>query len=224
MKQFEESILKQFDEILFESNEILKTVSSIKTTDGKTNLQVVDRSLSFKWHVRATLLIYNICGENHYLLKKMEKAAMHSIQSLQNFSDCINIFTIARDEFAKDGINRIRVFLRHENLNDILMQAEAMADDKDNHIVAPVLAGCALEYFIHEVCKKNSIELEKHKANYLNERLCEKEVYTAIVKGQILSFLQIRNAAAHGKFPSAIESKKMVSDVTHFITNNINLL
>ncbi len=224
MKQFKESeILKQFDDLLLQSKEIITNATSTKSHDGKTTIQIVDDAVSFEWHLEATFLIYEVYGETHFLYKRMERDSRR-MGSLKSFLHYVSIFKSARNKFASDGLSRIRIFLKHENLDAILLQAENMANDEQNYIVAPVLAGCALEYFLHEVCKKNSIEIEKRTASSLNEKLCEKEVYTAITKGQILSFLQIRNNAAHGNFPSVIDSRKMVSDVTHFITNNINLL
>jgi hypothetical protein len=91
---------------------------------------------------------------------------------------------------------------------------------------AAVIIGSTLEEHLRQLCVKNGLPTtsgDKPKmANQLNADLANASVYSKLDLQSVLSWLDLRNKAAHGKYREYTKEQVqlMVQGIQHFMTRN----
>jgi hypothetical protein len=112
------------------------------------------------------------------------------------------LLTGLRRDFEAGRLRSLEEQINGAIFDDFLGEAERLQREK-RLLPATVIAGVTLEEHIRKLADKNSIQAlrpdgEPKKASTLNDELAKAGVYGKPDQSQVLSWLQLRNEAAHG--------------------------
>ncbi|MCY3665604.1 MAG: hypothetical protein OXH81_08090 [Gemmatimonadetes bacterium] len=137
------------------------------------------------------------------------------------------ILSVAREELAGGWLTTTKGLISAEIFSDFLEMAQHLLDEgyKDP---AAVMAGSVLEEHLRQLCQKHGIPTEAtkqgkqgrpqpKKADALNAGLAKKKVYNQLDQKNVIAWLDLRNKAAHGKYPEY--TKEHVSQMLQGLSN-----
>ncbi|WP_454735395.1 hypothetical protein [Cupriavidus necator] len=158
---------------------------------------------------RSIAAVSRIAGENSVYAKDIRRVMTMNTQMHLHIGPVLGIVRALRDDVAA-GYTQALVDLVHaEVFSDFLEMAQHLLDAayKD---AAAVIAGSALEAHLRSLCAKVGVAVESikadgaavpKKADALNAELASKEAYNKADQKSVTAWLDIRNKAAHGKYP-----------------------
>ncbi len=122
----------------------------------------------------------------------------------RHISDVVGIFKAVEHDVKSGMLTNFRNLIQAEIFADFLEMAEHLLREgfKD---AAAVLLGAVLEDTLRKIADTNGVDVLNSKGkpltlDPLNASLSKKGVYGPLVQKQIISWANLRNAAAHGHF------------------------
>lgn len=121
----------------------------------------------------------------------------------------IALLTKIKQDVIDGWLLDFKALLSAEIFNNFLDMAEHLLDEKFKDAAA-VIIGSVLEENLRQVCLKNSIPIDYHdnrknksvpkQASFMNDDLYKHKIYNQNMHKAVVSYLAIRNSAAHGKY------------------------
>lgn len=128
-------------------------------------------------------------------------------------------------DIAAGWLTTIEELIHADTFGDLFEQAGELLD-KGYKDAAAVVVGSALEAHLRLLCTKSGLDIEASpgvhkKADVLRADLRKADVYNNLVAQQVLSWLALRNFAAHGKYGDydKAQVEAMLRDVRAFVTS-----
>jgi hypothetical protein len=164
---------------------------------------------------------------NPYVLEYQSNAILYNYHSVQNGRDILN--RVLQD--VKNGwLLDLKGLISAEIFNDFLEMAKHLLDENYKDPAA-VIIGSVLEEHLRKICSKNAISITQldskgkaiaKKTSMLNDDLVKGGVYNNLEQKSVISWLDLRNKAAHGKYVEydIAQVKHMHQGVLDFIVRN----
>jgi hypothetical protein len=147
-------------------------------------------------------------------------------QLLNDVNSLHGILRALRVAYADDLLQSIEELIRGDMFEDFLEMAQYLLDEKYKDPAAMLIGG-VLEEHIRKLCQKNNIAITKEdkspqKTSTLNDELVKAGVYKKGDQKSVISWLDIRNNSAHGKYGEyTIEQVElMLQGIRDFIIRN----
>lgn len=141
----------------------------------------------------------------------------------------LSILNSIKYEIENGWLDNYKKIVSAELFSDFLEMSKYLLDNQYKDAAA-VMIGSILEEKIRLICKENLIEitLEKNgktipkKASLMNDDLYKADIYNSLIHKSIISWLDIRNNAAHGNYQEyTIENVNLMYEgVMNFLANN----
>ena len=137
------------------------------------------------------------------------------------------ILKAVKQDIVGGWLFTVKGLVSAEIFSDFLEMAEYLLKEgyKDS---AAVMTGSVLEEHLRQLCLRNSIPIEKinagklvaKKADLLNSELASADIYNKLDQKSVLSWLDLRNKAAHGHYTEyTIDQVQLLyQGVTNFIS------
>ena len=148
---------------------------------------------------------------------------------IANVEAGVEILNVIHEEIKGGWLFSLKNLLTAGIFTDFLQLADHLMEN-DYKDAAAVIAGSTLEQSLRELCKDNSIAVERESngrmaaiaADRLNADLVKKEIYNGLVQKQVTSWLDLRNKAAHGHYEEYDEPqvKLMLQGITDFMARH----
>lgn len=163
-------------------------------------------------------------GESHVYFREFDKRVTSSTPS--DIYDGSGILRALRTEVAADWLRTVRALVSADIFGDYLEMAEHLLTEsyKDP---AGVLVGGVLEGHLRTLATNRQIDLTyisngrtlRKTADALNSELYKAAAYTSLDQKAVLSWLDLRNRAAHGQYATYTGEQvaTMLSGVRDFI-------
>lgn len=214
--------LKQIKEILKEYNDKKGPKSSIP--EGGNN-DIIIHSLITR--IFATL--ERIVGRNSEYYKHALSVASGEWRASKTLDFLIGTIEGLFRDIKNNYLKSLTEIIHGDVFGDYLEMAEHLLNEgyKDP---AAVIAGGTLEEHLKQLCLNNGIDINvqtgtgqrSKRAGQINSELAKNEVYSKLDQKSIISWLDLRNKAAHGKYheynPKKVEL--MVMGIRDFINRN----
>lgn len=186
-----------------------------------------------QWVAQASSAIHGVFPPGHHLLKRWDDCLKDHVGEKspylngETFVETLRgTFLAAQDLLAKGRLSSFVEGIRTETVADLLDQADVLA--RQNFVAAAtVVAGGALETFLHFTCDKNALitweghgSIEKYKDALARARKNGNEIISASDEKQVSAWGGSRNDAAHdpGSFHGTVDSVKlMIEGIRQFI-------
>ena len=220
--------IQQLEDIITD----FKQLDQISQYNDFSEYEVFDQVSSLTTRIKSAIV--RISGENSEYYKSILKAYddKHVLYNeglrLRHF---IGIVNGLKGDLENDYLKTYKELIHSDIFNDYLEMSEYLLTEgyKDS---AAVIGGSTLESHLRTLCVKNGIPTEgtnskgkisHKKADLMNSELNKLDVYTKTYQKQITAWLDLRNNAAHGKYPeyTADEVKLMLSGIRNFMINYI---
>ncbi len=217
--KLDQEIRSRFDELIKEGTEL---VSNMKINDQNeqhkysSSMIVVGHEYSGHTPEYNSLVVKscNLIGKMFGNSGKGEKYQQR-IEKLNRRSSSVEIIVGIlkglKDDYENGFLDDLEKWITAEISADYMGQAEVLlgegASGQYAHVPAAVLCGAVLEDSLRRLCQRQapSISITKpngqpKKLNALIDELQKADVFNKLKAGQLRSFAQIRNSAAHGQF------------------------
>ena len=216
-----EDLLERIDYTINLGKELYKTLS-IDTSADTYRYDSTGKFAGFK--SSALSLISNLYGKKHSYYKEFQTASNDSYE--YNINESMSILNSIKDEIQNGWLYSFRSVVSAELFSDFLEMSNYLLQEgyKD---AAAVMIGSVLEENLRELCRRNKIDISIEKkgkiihksADSMNNDLYKENVYTSLEHKSILSWLDLRNKAAHGKYSEYDKNKVelMYSGVLNFL-------
>ena len=225
MEHQKEQWLQRLDDLISQADNILEGQRATRT---KTQLGTIvgeeyDRVSSNSYFVEGKSLLKVIYTDatNACLVSFGNCDPNISSDSLKNSK---GVLEVVRKEVQNDWIRSNRSLVVADIFSDHLAMAEYLLEKKFKDAAA-VMIGSTLELHLRELSKTNGLAVSNaagkpNKANLLNDNLVKAHVYDAMNNKLVLSWLGIRNEAAHGNYANYTQEQgeNMAHGVAQFIT------
>lgn len=169
--------------------------------------------------------LLDLFGDRHPYYTSFKLAVNYS--SVYNVQTAIEVIKTIVVEIENGWLATVRSLVTAEIFNDFLEMAEYLLNEgyKDP---SAVMIGSVLEEHLRQLCGRHDIPITMlkgdkqlpKKADVLNAELCSKEVYNKLDQKSVISWLDLRNKAAHGKYEEYTQEQVglMYQGVTNFIS------
>lgn len=185
----------------------------------------VDSQLFAKLKSGSLSFIQNVFGSKHPYFTNFELSVSRTY--LSDTKHALGILESIKVEIENDWHLSLKGLVAEEIFSDQIDLAKYFLDEGYKNPSA-VMAGCVLEEHLRQLCESNNIDINSEKneklspkkANLLNAELAKEGVYGKLDSKNVLSWLDIRNSSAHGKFEefNAEQVKNMISGITEFLS------
>lgn len=205
MKQIQQVIVEQFEDLLKEGEYLI----NIAKSSGKC---LSDVSEIVAWIAKGGQIIKSLCPKESVYFERfssiLQYEHFYNIHSnhyyhLGVIQGCIRA---VYDDYKAGLLTDLKSLLRSEIFGDFLEMAEYLLREgyKDP---SAVLIGAVLENSLRKLAIKNGISVEKADGSPktmepLNQELYKSSIYDKLIQKQITSWADLRNKAAHGQFDS----------------------
>jgi hypothetical protein len=214
--------IKELDELIVDSHEVEKLAKQTSPDrHGKAYSIIYEGDRIQKLIMNSIQLIRLIFREKSDLYKEIVRLK----DTDKNFHASNIRFIRGTLESAKGAIEKgyltsFEFLISADIFDSTLEQAKELLKNgyKDP---AAMLCRVVMEDSLKKIAKKEGIETEDKKASWINDELKKKELYSQIQWREIQKWLDIGNAAAHGKFEEFKKEdvQKMIGEIEHFIIN-----
>jgi len=137
----------------------------------------------------------------------------------------VGVVRALRADIAAGWLTTIEELIHADTFGDLFGQADELLS-KGYKDAAAVVIGSTLEAHLRLLCDRAGVDTESapgvpKKADVLRADLRKADVYNNLVSQQVLSWLALRNGAAHGKYEDydKAQVEAMLRDVRGFITS-----
>ncbi|AZA60204.1 hypothetical protein [Chryseobacterium indoltheticum] len=217
-----DKLLQRVDHVINLGNSLYS-----KLTPETTQFKQVPREIFIEYKSLGRSLIISLYGEKSNYYTQFFNYTKHSFEI--NLTTSLNILGAIKYEVENGWLDNLRKIVSSEMFSDFLEMSKHLLDEgyKD---AAAVMFGSILEEQLRLLCKENSIEtftikgdkeLPK-KASLINDDLHKAGVYNLLAQKSIISWLDLRNNAAHGKYTeyTIADVQIMYAGILNFLTNS----
>ena len=209
----------KFERVATRLRDLIKEGAQVAALERKTEYTtaISDKIALHSWLVKSDNIIQSIFGENSPHFKHLNEAQKKEIYQAYQVNKIIGILAGALDDLENGFLVGQENLIAGIVLDSVLEQAKMLcsAGFKDP---AAVLGRVVIEDLLQRLCREEGLS-DSGKASVLNDSLRDKGRYTKPQWRIIQSWLDIGNAAAHGKFSDYEESNvnQMLSDIERFM-------
>ncbi|RZK60985.1 MAG: hypothetical protein EOO85_33940 [Pedobacter sp.] len=214
-----EDLKKRIDELIYFADQVLATQWSddygIYVSSEKFN-EFRSASLSF---------LSNTFESQHTFYVEFEKHTRRAYS--RDTEKGRGVLKAAKQEIDGGWIFTLKSLVSADIFSDFLEMAKYLLDEGYKHPAA-VMIGSVLEEHLRQLCNSNSIPIEfvkdgksvPKKADLMNSELAGANVYNKLDQKSVLTWLDLRNKAAHGKYDDYTKAhvELMYQGVENFIS------
>lgn len=210
-------------ELIKEGNEVAKLE---KPSSVGTYIQDEDRIRLQSWLTRSRNILGSVFGLQsfHYrqfeeLLPSVKQGGVRAVTHSYDIYPIIGVLSGALDDLENGFLIGQEFLIAGEVFDSILDQAKELNKNKYKDPAA-VLTRIVLENALKRLARNSEIDPDK-KASFINDQLKKKGKYSQSQWRFIQAWLDIGNAAAHGKFDeyTAADVEKLIEDLERFLVN-----
>lgn len=207
-------------------DELINIAGQVLTTRRSSDFGSYVSSEQFNEFRSASLsFLRNTFGTEHPFYVEFNKQAKEATP--YDTEEGRGILKAVKQEIEGGWLFTVKGLISAEIFSDFLEMAEYLLNEgyKDP---AAVMTGSVLEEHIRQLCIKNSIPIETikdgkpvpKKADLMNSELASASIYNKLDQKSIISWLDLRNKAAHGKYSEYTKEQVdlMFQGVTNFIS------
>ena len=164
--------------------------------------------------------------------KELQQNIEHPNPASSSVKKIVGILEGLKDDYENGFLDDLEKWIAAEISADYMGQAEALLGEGKSgqytHVSAAVLCGAVLEDSLRRLCQRQtpSISIIKPNGQYktlgpLIDELEKAKVFNKPKIGQLRSFAQLRNSAAHGQFNEFTRKdvELMLGGVKNFLAN-----
>lgn len=219
-------------------NKLLKRIDELQTiiseyenriTDGdmiimgtNARTKVYDIELFQQIKSSSASLVLSLYGKEHPFYIDLEKQC----KDFSSYERINGILKSIKTEIQGDWLLTIKSLLSAEIFSDFLEMSEHLLNENYKDAAA-VMIGSVLEEHLRQLSISNGnpiLDLKDRpkKANLLNAEIVKLGVYNKLDEKNVTAWLDLRNKAAHGKYPeyNKEQVELMLTSVTDFISRN----
>ena len=224
-----ERIQKRFQELSAKGDDLFHKIRAVDPSYEDDRVWAAQ--VLVEWRTSAESLLFIVLGKAHpvsvrfdEMLRTEDSTSVDSLWSLHN--NLLPIFNSAKEQFVAGHLVTIKNLASAAVFLDELEQAYYLQSN-GYLLPAAVISGTVLESTLRQLCEQSpDINLpDKPKANWMLQKLRENNVFSVPEQTQILTWMQIRNQAAHGKseFSSvtANEIENMIDGIRDFVSKHM---
>ena len=183
---------------------------------------IVDRQQYMKWRSQVHECLRQVLGPEHNYTKEFQSAVTD-----RQYSGCVQdglgILSGALEDVEQGHIDSLRDLVAAEVFSDFLDQAQHLLG-KHYNAPAASLAGAVLENGLRSLAERNGIPVRaKDNLAALNNKIAAKDIYTRLRQKQVETWIEVRNAADHGRFDDFTESDvgDLIRGVRDFLSTDL---
>ena len=168
-------------------------------------LPTLDHGRFMEWRSQALVCLRQAFGAEHDYAGEFQSAVKD--RAYQSWVEAgLGILRAALEDVEQGHLDSLRDLVAAEVFSDFLEQAQHLLENgyKDP---AASLAGAVLENGLRSLAERNWIPVkEKDNLSALNNKIAAKNIYTTLRRRQVETWIEVRNAADHGRFGDFKES------------------
>ena len=216
-----EHIKGRIDDLISSGNNVIKSKQPAREfATASVNKQMFNELRS-----AGLSFLMSVFGDKHPFYRELDANAKKSTPADTNVA--IGILKAAKQEIDGGWLFTIKGLVSAEIFSDFLEMAEYLLIEgyKD---AAAVMTGSVLEEHLRQLCNKEGIPVEidkggkftPKKADLLNADLASFGTYNKLDQKAIVTWLDLRNKAAHGKYTEYTKEhvEMMYQGVANFIS------
>ena len=239
-KKLDESIRKQFDELIEDGKEL---IIDTEQRQIEVNLQNKDSSVVVwggvepyrvaygSFETRTLNLARLILDKSEYQRILLEVEKSKRSLNVGTVEDILGILTGLKKEYESGLLEDMSRMIEANVTFDFMSQAEQLLAGerhKSDHVPAAVLAGAVLEDAVRRQCERQDPPIETElqdggyrKLDWMIGELQKRNLFNKPKSAQLRSWASIRNAAAHGRFDEFKRSdvEQMIRGVRDFMAD-----
>jgi hypothetical protein len=177
------------------------------------------------WQTQALRCLVDLAGPKHDYTQAFRESAMG--QAIYTIEAGVELLEALRHDIENGYFIGFREMVHADLFSDFLDMAQYLLEDGGFKVPAAVMAGGVLEEHLRKLCQKHGIsaevnrqgKIEPKSAATMNDDLARDSVYTKTDQKLVLSWLGIRNDAAHAHYDNLILEKVglMIQGIRHFV-------
>jgi len=220
--EFKEYSSKQLDSVIDQ-------YYSRETISTNKEYRVSDEVFHYRLFTEAQAAIERISGSTSTYSEQVKTILAWKLHSANKIEPIMGIISALKADIMSGFLKSTEELIHACVFSDYLEMAEYFlkGEYKDP---AAIIAGSTLEVHIRNLCLKYGIDIEEKtskdirhkKASEMNQDLYKNKAYNKIDFQNILSWLAIRNDAAHANFNNYTKEQvtDMISGIKEFISRN----
>ena len=182
----------------------------------------LDRQQYMEWRSQAHVCLHEVFGPDHDYTGHFQSAVMD-----REYRKCVQaglgILRGALEDVEQGNLESLRSLVVAEVFSDFLDQAQHLLE---NRYKAPAasLAGAVLENGLRSIAERNGIPVkEKDNLSALNNKIAAKGIYNRLRQRRVETWIEVRNAADHGRFGDSTESDvgDLIKGVRDFLASEL---
>ena len=171
-----------------------------------TSEMFVDADRYAEWRSQALVCIEQVFGHAHTYRRSFADEAKTGDSISRSVRNGLGILRAALEDVEQGHLQEVRQIATAEVFSDFIDQADHLLEN-GYHIPAASLAGAVLENGLRSLAEKNDIATRpRDDLTALNGKLAAKSVYNRLRQKQVAVWVDVRNAADHGRFDDFTEA------------------
>ena len=213
-----EDVKNRIDALIKQADKVIAQVE----TEGAVNVESF-----FEFRTASLSFLASAFGEEHIFYKEFY-GKTNSNTGYGTIAER-GILKAAKQEIDGGWYFTVKGIVSAEIFSSFLERAEHLLEQNYKDASA-VMIGSVLEEHLRQLCNKNYIDINvvkngktvPKKANLLNEELKKSDIYNALEYKSVVSWLGLRNSAAHGEYEEYSKEQviNMYDGVLGFIMRN----
>lgn len=188
-------------------NTIIKEYDVLKSHGKQNNFLDKKEDLS-TLITKAKASIQRIVGDGSEYYKELNRILETKEYDGIKLKPVIGIVTALRDDLKNGYLKNLGEIIHSEVFTDFVEMAEYLLSEEYKDAAA-VIVGSTFESHLKKLCLKNSIDIKftdkkgkvvLKKTSVLNSELYKIKIYNSTMQKQIITWLGLRNNAAHGQY------------------------
>lgn len=215
----EKNIIDRLDKITQLGTQVIASVTGYDTYMGK----YVNHQLLAQYRTSSLSFLTSVFGDKSPYYLEFKEKVNNQYPSETEIGQ--GILQAVKDEILNGGLINVKKLVTADLFADFLEMAEYLLSENYKDASA-VMIGSVLEEHLRKLCDANKISItnkkdgKPKKADLLNAELAGQSVYDKLDLKNVTAWLDLRNKAAHGKYPeyNIDQVKNMLDGVTEFIS------
>lgn len=195
--KLDERIQKRLASLIDKGEHVLKTKKP--PPPGVIRSSTVDTRRYAEWRSQALAMLTQVFGSAHTYTASFEAEVEHRPRPYYTETG-LGILRAALDDVEHGDLETLQEMAAAEVFSDFLDQADHLLE---NGYSAPAasLAGAVLENGLRSLAKRKGVTVKaRDNLQSLNNKIAEKGIYNRLRQKQVSSWIEVRNAAVHGRF------------------------
>ncbi len=219
--------MKQFKERVDSLIDLSNRTSATETSSSRGIGSWVDTELFYELRTSSLSFIKTLYGEDHPYYRNFDAVVLNA--EPYDTKQARGILNSIKSEIEKGWLVTYKGLVTAEIFSDFLEMAEHLIAERYKDPAAVVI-GSTLEEHLRQLALKNKIPTEDtktgkafpKKADLLNSELSTASAYNKLDLKSVISWLDLRNKAAHGKYSEYTidQVALMLQGVRDFISRN----